>query len=259
MRSKVYEVEGPIAYLETTTSTQINYENATRCFELHLDESLDQTRRIHARQRQMRLEEMDEGPSVESIKRRHHNAQRLLEPVRVFVPYANLLSFPVRWLRTRRDHERFLSLVDTVAFLHQHQREAGTKERDGQMVRFIRASVADYRLAYELAKDVLWSTLHELTHDGRELLEAIRTMTGGDMKGMFTRRDVRLFTDWQDYRLRTALQELVDMEYLGGTGSQGRTYQYRLMTDSDVRPHTLHDLTTPEQLEQRLAERGGTD
>jgi hypothetical protein len=259
MRSKVYEVEGPIAYLETTTSTQINYENATRCFELHLDESLEQTRRIHTRQRQMRLEEASEGPSVESVKRRHHNAQRLLEPVRVFVPYANLLSFPARWLRTRRDHERFLSLVDTVAFLHQYQREGGTRERDGQAVRFIRASLADYRLAYDLAKDVLWSTLHELTHDGRELLEAIRTMTGGDMKGMFTRRDVRLFTDWQDYRLRTALQELVDMEYLGGTGSQGRTYQYRLMTDSDVRPHTLHDLTTPEQLEHLLTEGGGTD
>jgi len=259
MRSKVYEVEGPIAYLETTTSTQINYENATRCFELHLDESEDQTRRIHQRQRQMRMEGTVEGPSVEAIKRRHHNAQRLLEPVRVYLPYASLLSFPVRWLRTRRDHERFLSLIDSIAFLHQYQREGGVVERDGRPVRFIRGSLADYRLAYQLARDVLWSTLHELTHDGRELLEAVRDMMGGDVKGYFTRRDARKHTDWQDYRLREALNELVEMEYVVvGSGSQGRTYQYRLLSASDERPHSLHELTTPEQLEKLLEEQGDT-
>jgi DNA primase catalytic core len=255
MRSRVYEVEGPIAYLETTTSTQINHENATRCFELHLDESEEQTRRIHQRQRESRIEGLAvAGPSFEAVRRRHHTAQRLLEPVRVFVPFAPLLSFPVRWLRTRRDHERFLSLIDTIAFLHQHQRESGVVERDGQPVRFIRASVADYRLAYQLAKDVIWSTLHELTHDGRELLETVRTMTGGDTRGVFTRRDIRNFSDWQDYRLRTALQELVEMEYVGLlTGGQGRTCQYRLVAASDDKPLSLHDLTTPEELEARMA------
>ena len=30
---------------------EINHENSTRCFELYLDESREQTRRIHARQR----------------------------------------------------------------------------------------------------------------------------------------------------------------------------------------------------------------
>jgi DNA primase catalytic core len=255
MRSRVYEVEGPIAYLETTTSTQINHENATRCFELHLDESEEQTRRIHQRQRESRIEGLAvAGPSIEAIRRHHHTAQRLLEPVRVFVPFAPLLSFPVRWLRTRRDHERFLSLIDTIAFLHQHQREGGVVERDGQPVRFIRASIGDYRLAYQLAKDVIWSTLHELTHDGRELLETVRTMTGGDTKGVFTRRDIRNFSDWQDYRLRTALQELVEMEYVGLlTGGQGRTCQYRLVSASDDKPLSLHDLTTPEELERLAA------
>lgn len=255
MRSRVYEVEGPIAYLETTTSTQINFENSTRCFELHLDESEEQTRRIHNRQRESRIQGLAvAGPSIEAIKQRHHTAQRLLEPVRVFLPYAPLLSFPVRWLRTRRDHERFLSLIDTIAFLHQHQRDSGTAERDGKPVRFIRASIEDYRLAYQLAKDVIWNTLHELTHDGRELLEAVRTMTGGDTKGVFTRRDVRNYSDWQDYRLRTALQELVDMEYVGLlTGGQGRTCQYRLISASDEKPLSLHDLTTPEQLEELMA------
>jgi hypothetical protein len=45
------------------------------------------------------------------VIRRHHNAQRLLERVIVFIPYVNHLKFPSRWLRTRRDNERFLCLI----------------------------------------------------------------------------------------------------------------------------------------------------
>ena len=54
-KAEFMEVEGPIAYLETTTSSKINLENATRSFELHLDESEEQTRRIQAAQRRARL------------------------------------------------------------------------------------------------------------------------------------------------------------------------------------------------------------
>ena len=71
MRTRHYEVEGPIAYLETTTSSRINHENATRCFELHLDESEEQTRRIHHRQRQSRTEEFVDVEDTEPILRRH--------------------------------------------------------------------------------------------------------------------------------------------------------------------------------------------
>lgn len=54
IQTQTFEVEGPIAYLETTTSAHLNPENATRCFELTLDESEEQTRRIHERQRRTR-------------------------------------------------------------------------------------------------------------------------------------------------------------------------------------------------------------
>jgi hypothetical protein len=45
------EVRGPIAYLETTTNLRLNPENTSRCFEIPLDESPEQTRRIHQRQK----------------------------------------------------------------------------------------------------------------------------------------------------------------------------------------------------------------
>lgn len=260
MHTRHFEVEGPIAYIETTTNSRINHENATRCFEIHLDESEEQTKRIHDRQREGRKEGARRRLNTDAIRRRHHNAQRLLQPVKVFIPYVDLLSFPTRWLRTRRDHERFLCLIEAAAFLHQYQRDGGVLEDSEDITRFIRASVADYALAYNLAREVLQATLHELSREGRELWEAARQMMGqgDDRDRYFTRRDLRQHTDWHDHRLRDALQELVDMEYIGiAGGSQGRTYQYRLLAAEDEEPMTLRELTTPEQL-QRMLETGGS-
>lgn len=77
MATKTFVVEGPIAYLETTTDNRLNHENATRCFEINLDESAEQTRKIQAWQRTARLgSKRDRRKDTENIKRRHHNAQR---------------------------------------------------------------------------------------------------------------------------------------------------------------------------------------
>ena len=56
MRTKVFTVEARAAFIEATTASSVNHENATRCFELAMDESQEQTRRIHERQRLLRTE-----------------------------------------------------------------------------------------------------------------------------------------------------------------------------------------------------------
>ena len=58
-------------------------------------------------------------------------------------------------MRTRRDHARFLNLIEVSAFLHQHQRE---RREAGAIV----AAVADYAVAYALAGEVLAETLSDL-------------------------------------------------------------------------------------------------
>jgi hypothetical protein len=52
----------------------------------------------------------------------HQNAQRLLRPLAVLNPYAEQLTFLDDKTRTRRDHEKYLTLIDTIALLHQYQR-----------------------------------------------------------------------------------------------------------------------------------------
>lgn len=256
-KTQILEVEGPIAYLETTTSTKTNHENATRSFEIYLDESEEQTRRIQEAQRRARLPvNYNRELRRQAIQRRHHQAQKLLEPVQVGIPYAELLSFPNHRLRTRRDHERFLCLIEASAFLHQHQRERGVTE-DGTT--YVLASEDDYALAYTLAKEVLASSLHELNYASRELWQKLQQWTSemasdnNNAKDFsFSRRDLRDALGVEDHRLRDSLADLVEMEYLETvSGGNGKQYRYRLLVHNS-RGVRL-PLLTPAELAQKLA------
>ena len=58
----------------------------------------------------------------EEVLKLHHNAQRLLRPLRVDNLYAHGLTFFADKTRARRDHLKYLTLIRSVALLHQHQR-----------------------------------------------------------------------------------------------------------------------------------------
>jgi DNA primase len=243
-----------VAYLETTTDPKINHENATRCFEITLDESEEQTRRIQEGQRDRRLPgPMNRQRQAEEIRDKHHLAQRSLESVLVYVPFAKHLTFPSKRLRTRRDHERFLCLLEASTFLHQYQREKGQLE-DGTP--YVLADLNDYQLAFTLAADVLTSTLHELSRGARDLWTWIREWQRQEhgqaqREVQFTRRDLRQGSQMEDHQLREAITELVEMEYLEvASGSNGRAYHYRLCVLSEEEAPS--GLLSPAELERRL-------
>jgi hypothetical protein len=60
---------------------------------------------------------------AEMTQRLQRNAQRLLRPFAVVNPYAEQLTFLDDRTRTRRDHAKYLTLIDAIALLHQHQRQ----------------------------------------------------------------------------------------------------------------------------------------
>lgn len=222
LHAKENEVLGPIAYWETTTSLYLNPENTSRCFEIPLDESPEQTRRIHERQKVLKTLEGLAGPDHrEKIVERHHCAQRLLEKVAVVLPYVHKLTFPDNWLRARRDHDRFLHLIEVLAFLHQHQRPR--KNHQGR--EYIEATVADYRWAYFLASRVLSQSMDELTRWARELLSHVERTRP---KEGLTRRELRETLQWPDRRTREALEELVELEFLEVNKGANNRYSFHL-------------------------------
>jgi DNA-binding transcriptional ArsR family regulator len=251
MRTKVFTVEARAAFIEATTASSVNHENATRCFELQMDETEEQTRRIHERQRLLRTGRgLELRREAEAITRRHWNAQRLLEPLPVVIPFADELSFPSSWMRTRRDHARFLNLIEVAAFLHQHQRErTGNEDSRG---RAIVASPADYEAAYGLAGEVLAETLSDLKRPLRRAYERIRALCAGNGSSA-SRREIREALAEPDSTVRRWLAELVELEYLeleASKGGQGKSARYRL-ADRAPREALLVGLLAPGELRSK--------
>ena len=247
MRTKVFTVEARAAFIEATTASSVNHENATRCFELTMDESAEQTRRIHERQRHLKTKAgLAACQAAETLCRCHWNAQRLLESLPVVIPFAELLSFPSEWMRTRRDHARFLNLIEVSAFLHQHQRV----REDGAIV----ATAADYAVAYALGAEVLAETLTDVRKPLREAFTRIQALSA-EGEGTVTRRDIREALNVPDSTVRRWLGDLVELEYLVPTeaskGGQGRSTRYRV-AETGTRQAVLTGLLTPAQLAAKV-------
>ena len=251
IKTQVFEILGPTAFLETTTETRIHPENATRCFEVWCDESEEQTRRIHDAQRRSKtIVGRELARDRERVVRRHQNAQRLLESVDVVIPFAESIDFPHHWLRTRRDHLRFLNLIEVIALLHQHQRERSTTD-EGRA--YIEASIADYERAYALASDVLGATLADLKRPAAELLHVVRSIATKKGDGAVTRREVREASGLPDHRVIALLHDLVALEYIEiACGSFGKAFRYRLASTPAATSNRIPGLTTPDELRARL-------
>ena len=108
----------------------------------------------------------------------HRNAQRLLEPLTVVNPFAPQLTFVDGRTRTRRDHEKYLTLIDVVALLHQHQRERKTIARGGESLAYIEVTREDIAAANRLAAAVLGRSLDELPPQTRGFLDRLEAWVG---------------------------------------------------------------------------------
>ena len=242
-----YRVEGPVALLITTTARDIDEELMNRCLVLAVDEGREQTRAIHERQRARRtLDGLFANRERQALIALHQNAQRLLRPLDVLNPFARFLTFPDQTTRLRRDHEKYLTLIDVIAFVHQHQRPIKSAERAGQRVEYIEVTLADIELANAIAHDVLGRSLDELPPQTRRLLKLIDGHVGAECQRQalrradyrFARRTLREAIAWGDTQLRLHLERLVELEYLipRRDGAGGKfTYElaYELAAESD--------------------------
>jgi DNA primase catalytic core len=218
-----YRVEGPVALMVTTTARDIDEELMNRCLVLSVDEGREQTRAIHQLQRDKRtLEGLIARRDKEALITLHQNAQRLLRPLDVLNPYAKYLTFPDQTTRLRRDHEKYLTLIDTLAFLHQHQREIKTAQRGQQAIEYIEVTLSDIELANRIAHDVLGRSLDELPPQTRRLLKLIDGYVNEQCTAQsiqrtdffFSRRALREAINWGDTQLRVHLERLVELEYV---------------------------------------------
>jgi PAS domain-containing protein len=240
MQNRVY---GPTSVLVTTTRPDVDPETRSRFLITTIDESREQTRRILEAQRQARTQEgFRRKLQRQAVHAKHHAFQRLLKPLAVFNPFGALLSFNDERMLMRRDHPKYLQLIDTIAFLRQLQKPVKQMTVEGQAYDYIEVALRDIALANELAVEILGKTLDELSGPSRRLLLFIEDLVSAKARKQkrdvreeapeiwFTRRELREFTRWSDYQIHHYLNQLVALEYLVPmAGRNGQQYQYRLV------------------------------
>jgi hypothetical protein len=148
-----------------------------------------------------------------------------------------LLTFLDDKTRTRRDHMKYLTLIRSIALLHQHQRPIQRVQHRGQTLEYIEVTRDDVVLANRIAHDVLGRTLDELPPQTRRLLSlladwvASQCVTRDEPREAFrfTRRDVRAATSWGDTQLKIHLSRLVELEYVIAHRGRNGTFDYELL------------------------------
>jgi hypothetical protein len=184
----------------------------------------------------------------EALLKTHQDAQRLLEPLAVVNPYARRLTFLDDRTR-RRDHEKYLTLIDTITLLHQHQREVKTLRHADRELRYVEVTLEDITIANQLAYEVLGRTLDELPPQTRKLLGLVMAMVEeqcrvqhiGRAQYRFSRRTVCESTRWGDTQLKIHLGRLTELEYLlVHRGGRGQSFEYELLFDAPTDGSAAH-------------------
>lgn len=240
-----YRVEGPVMIFLTTTAIEIDEELMNRCLVLSVDEGREQTEAIHKLQRQKRtLDGLRAKQDKARLIALHQNAQRLLRPLAVVNPYADQLTFLSDKTRTRRDHEKYLTLIDSIALLHQYQRPVksspGGSGGGGEPLEYIEVELTDIAHANTFAHEILGRSLDELPPQTRCLLMLVDAMVKAAEQAQqlprsqirFSRKTVRDYSGWSDFQIKTHMMKLTELEYLlPHRGGRGQCFEYELLYD----------------------------
>lgn len=180
------------------------------------------------------------------------------------MPWADQLTFRHDQTRMRRDHAKYLSLIASIALLHQYQRRQ-VELADGSLA--VEAELADVQLANRLISEVMGQSLDDLLPQTRQLLVLIddwvnrqaRKQRCGRNLIRFGQRQLREVLGWSDFQLRYHLARLVELEYVlvyrSGNGishnPQGSRKLYQLLYDGQGRKGERFVLGLAEKLEVR--------
>lgn len=252
-----------VSTVMSSTQTDINPENASRVFVINTDESVEQTRRIHSKQREKYSLKRykTKTKDIPEIIRKHKSAQRMLKNYLIVNDFVEHLTFPDSLMRTRRDHERFIDLISTVCFLRQYQKNIQTEIIEKQSVKYIVCDIEDYRIASNIMRGILSATLINLPKGALSLYEDIRTIatTHSNNEGIdptevtFTQREIREKTGNSQMFVKRNMKHLVDYEYIKRIGGvNGKRNTYKLYRDEKLELMNTSVIPETEEMEKLI-------
>jgi len=233
------QIEGPSQFVITEPVESLNEEITNRCVTLVLDMSLKQTERIMEYQR---LLHSPDGVNLRKQKELicdfYRHVQREVLPMEIINPYSRYLSFNARSHQARRDHQKYLTLLDCITLLFQHQRE----KTPGDTKFCIKTHPIDIELCNYLSKFIFSHSFQELPPQTvnflNSLIEYILKVSKENEIDFdqiwFYRKEARHHTGLSNTRVHEHINRLVDHEILASRRDQnGISYRFLLQPSDD--------------------------
>ena len=218
-------VEGPVCVSGCTTKERIYEDNANRCILLYVDGSAAQDKRIMDYQKSISSGKVNKKEEAR-ITCLLQNVQRLLQPIKIVNPYAEMIDLPREVFKPRRTLMLLLSFIETITFYHQYQRKVKVNEWTKE--EYIESTPGDIESAFSLLKEVLFTKSDELAKTTRTFLERLKTEVkiGETFYTQEIRKQLRLSSSTVHRYIRD-LQRNGYIKYVGGSKIKG--YEYEIL------------------------------
>ena len=223
LKTITLRVEGPVSVSGCTTRERVYEDNANRCILLYIDTSSEQDKRIMTYQKSLSSGKINQAEE-EQIRAKLKTVQRLLKPIKVINPFAEMIDLPKEVFKPRRTLLLLLSFIETITFYHQYQRPQRINEATGES--FIESTKEDVEAAFSLLKEVLFSKSDELTQAARLFLEKLKAQVK-DGEVFYTqqiRKELRISSSTIHRHIRE-LRINGYLKYKGGNKYRGYEYQ----------------------------------
>ena len=197
------KVYGPVCIAGCTTKESLYEDNANRCFLIYLDESSQQDERVMDYQRKISAGKINTDDETQA-RQLLQNVQRILQPITVINPYAELLQIPKEVFKKRRTNAHYLAFIEVITFYNQYQRrwtdgDSGEiiYEPDGGNIppsgnsAFIETTIEDIEEANTLLKQILLRKSDELNGACRNYFEELKACLEKNKQTSFTNTSIR--------------------------------------------------------------------
>jgi len=119
-------------------------------------------------------DEVNQGKLTNSIKKKRliQDALKQLKPYHFLIPFSDskILNIPTNVIRSRRDYNKFMTLIKCSAYLHQKQRCIMKKDEK----EFLVCDLRDYDIAKKYSDSILGATFSGLTIQQIDTINTIR-------------------------------------------------------------------------------------
>jgi len=225
------QAEGPICIAGATTKDKIYEDNSNRSFLIHVNESKAHQDAVLDYQNRQAAGLID-TELWGQIERKVHNMQRMLNHhLKVVNPFQPFLKLPEYVFKKLRTNTHYITLIQSITFLHQYQREIKQNRAGGY---YIETTLEDIELANMLSKESLLRKSDELSGAVRAFFESLKATVRQTNRETFTAKTMREIFRMSPMQFNRRVTELQTRGYLSQVGGNRKAgYEYAITTWDD--------------------------